>query len=178
LFADSSKPIQAEAPSPSYHLEPDGEGDPTKGGPDAGDRPVRIIDAEEEQLQRFLNELNRQLPVEKMPHLAGQAVVDFHQNLKKEPPFLTARQKGVIWEIVPLLKESKYRVTLVVWATTPNASAWARAASQAKQVVDEIARTRGLYQTERERLVPMGQPWRYPNVKRPIMSLVISKSEP
>src|SRR5271165_6072737 len=81
LFKESSKPIQAEASSPSYHLEPDGEGDPSKGGPDAGDRPARVIAAEEEQLQRFLNELNRQLPVEKMPHLTGQAVVDFHQNL-------------------------------------------------------------------------------------------------
>jgi hypothetical protein len=178
LFSNSSKVIQAETPNPSYQVGGEGDDpDPAKGGPDKGERGARVIDAEEERLQHFLGELNRRFPVEKMPKVAGQAIVDFFDPFNKETPLLTHRQKDVIWQVIPLLGQSKYRVTLVVWATTPAASAWTRAAHRAKQVVDEIVRARSLDTGARERLIPVGQPWRYPNFKRPIMSLVIAKTD-
>lgn len=177
LFSTSSKPLQMEAPSPHYQTPESGQ-DPDGVGPDKSNDQARIIDIEQEQMQRFLGELNRQFQVEKMPRTAGQAVVDFYDRLNPSPPYLKDSHGDVIWQVVPVLNHADYRVYVIVWATTPSTSAWVRAAEEARGVVDEVARAAQLDPPARRRLVPLGQPWPYVKVRRPVMSVVISKLEP
>ena len=138
----------------------------------------RIIDIEEEELQHFLGEMNRQFQVEKLPRARGQAVVDFYERLNKKSPYLPAKYMEVIGQVVPLLRRSHCQVSVVVWATTPSDSAWIRAVNEARAVVEEVTAVARLDATERARLAPLGQPWRYANIRRPILSLIITQTEP
>ncbi len=179
LFGDSSQPLQFEAPNPHYLTNPQpGQASPDGAGPDGGQDPERVIDIEQEQMQHFLRELDRHFHVEKLPRTAGQAVVDFYDRLNPSPPYLTAKQGEVIWQVVPVLARPDFRVQLIVWATTPSESAWVRAANQARLIADEVAEAAQLDPAARRRLVPLGQPWPYRDLRRPILSVVIGKLEP
>jgi hypothetical protein len=176
LFSTSSRAFQLDAGSPHY-LSP-GPLDPSEQhpGPDAGQPNDRVIDGEQEQLQRFLGEMQRQLQVQKLARPAGQAVVDFYDPLTRRAPYLSPRELEVARQVVPLLHRSDYRVSVVVWATTPSASAWNRAAGEAKLVADDLASSAQLDGDARARLLPLGQTWPYAKIRRPILSLVIAKT--
>ncbi len=180
FFSSSSRPIQMSYPSPHYSLQGPG-GNGTGHGQNSGTGeaglPSRTIDGEQEQMQRFLQEIGRRFPVEKIPRGEGQAVVDFYDRLNKSAPYLAPSQSEVIGQTVPILRRDNFRVFVVVWAPTPAASAWVRSAKQAQLVAEEIADMAQLDAQARARLIPLGQPWRYQNLQRPIMSLVIVKTD-
>lgn len=173
LFPNSSRMIPLETSSPHYP-----NGSPEDPPPPDGQDPARQIDAEEEQLQQFLAELNRLFPIDRLPRATGQAVVDLYEPLNKKGPLLRPRHLEVLGQVVPALHRSNYRVQVVVWATTPSASAWLRATNQARQAADEIAAAAQLDATARARLVAVGQPWRYRDVRRPVISFTIVRTEP
>ena len=178
FFPGSTKVIQFKTSGPHYQgQDAPGSGGNSENDGMPGNPNARIIDMEEEQLQHFLREMGRQFRVEKLPRTAGQATVDFYDPIHKSPPYLDPKPTEVLWQIISVLRRPNYRVSLIIWATTPSESAWTRAAGQAAFLVNEIAKVAELDSGARARLVPLGQPWRYPKVRRPIMSLVIAKTE-
>jgi Membrane MotB of proton-channel complex MotA/MotB len=176
LFPNSSRVIQFNAKSPLY-LDPslDADNGYFNNGTDAEARSTRIIDAEEERLQRFMQEIERQLQVETLPRSAGEAALDFYDALNKAAPYLPNKYSAALGQVLPLLDRENYRVYVIVWATMPSNVAWNLAAVQAQHAADEIASTAHLNAQARSRLIALGQPWRYANVRRPVMSLIISK---
>jgi hypothetical protein len=172
LFPNSDRMISRDQPGPRYAAPSGKEGD---GGTDES---RRIIDAEEEQFQLFLKEMERQFRIARLPRTGGTAVVDFYERIGKEPPYLTERQADVLWQVLPVLHRTDYQVQIVVWATMPSTAAWSKAATQAQLLADEIAAKANLDDASRSRLFALGQPWRYPNYQRPVMSVVIIKTEP
>ncbi|HZU38296.1 MAG TPA: flagellar motor protein MotB [Gemmataceae bacterium] len=176
VFSASKKVIQLDTAGPHYlgGMETeDAAGHLWSREPSEDE--LRVLDIEEEHLQQFLQEMQRQLPLAKWPRTQGQAAVDFYDPLNRQPPLLAARHQEVAWQVVPLLRRSNYRVFVVVWATMPSPRAWMRAANQAQALVEEIANAAELDQAARTRLVPLGQPWPYRNRRRPVFSLVIRK---
>jgi len=174
-FQTSSRVVQLDAMAPQYVLAEDNP--PAEGaGPDKHEG-QRSTDAEQERLQRFLQEMDRQFKVEKLPRVVGSATVDFYDKLGDAPPYLTAKQAEVLNQALPLLDRGNHRILLIVWATMPNESAWARAGDQARLVADELARSHQLSAAARGQLVPLGQPWRYAGYERPVMSLVIARTD-
>ncbi len=153
--------------------DPAGKGTSTEHqGAEAG----RVIDGEQAQFQHFLRELERQLPVEKLPRVIGHVAVDSYDPFQKTGPLLGDRHFQLIGQVLPLLRRPQYRITLVVWATTPSESAWTRALTQARQAVDEVTRAAQL-DASRERFLPLAKPWRHANLERPVFSLLITKAE-
>jgi hypothetical protein len=177
-FDSGGKAVQMDAPSPHYLTNPqNAPPDPLHDGQEEGKEGGRVIDIELEQMQRFLQDLGKHFTIEKLPRSTGEAVVDFYDRLNPSTPLLNDKQGDVIWQVVPALNKSDFRVFVIVWATTPADSAWIRAANQAKAVADEIAAAAQLDATTRGRLIPLGQPWPYAKIRRPVMSVVISKLE-
>ncbi len=177
LFARSQRVVQLESPGPHY-LGPD-EDDPKGNRPSGQDKESddgRIVDAEAERLQRFFGEMTRQFEVEKQARRSGRAVVDFFDRFNRATPMLPSRASEVLGQVLPLLQRDDYRVFVVVWASMPSNGAWNRAAAQARAVVEEVAGAAQLDAAARGRFIPLGQPWRYANYRRPVMSLVIVKS--
>jgi len=102
-FQTSSRVFQKEAMSPQYAHGEDGEPEPQGRGPDRED-PTRSIDGEQERLQRFLHEMDRQFKVEKLPRVAGNATVDFFDKLAGSAPYLTRKQSEIVQQVLPLLE--------------------------------------------------------------------------
>lgn len=171
LFDHSGRAKQFEAVGPRYVI------DELDQETELSDKnaATRSIDGEREKLQRFLDELDRLFPVETLPPISGQAVVDFHQPFPKKAPLLSAKANGLLTQIAPLLRRSDYQVAVVVWATMPSQSAWVQATNQATALAEEIATFGQLNEQERSRLVPHGQPWPHVKYLRPIWSLQIMR---
>jgi hypothetical protein len=170
LFS-SAQPFQLDKVSSRYLTE-QAERDPEPGNhPKHRDK---IHDLEEQQFQRFLEEMHRQFKVNKLPGLTGTASVDFFEPLGRGP-LLNAKANEVVAQVVPALYQKNCQVLIIVWATMPKESAWLRAARQADQLATEIGDTAGLDAEARGRLLPMGQPWPHQNYERPVFSLVITR---
>lgn len=168
LLDGAAQPIAPETPNPHFgseSLDPPADDTP----------PGRSIDAEQEQMQRFLEEMNRSFRVSKLPRVGGEATLDLFDKLNRQPPYLMPRHQAALHPLLALLQRPNYRVTLLVWATTPSDSAWQRAGEQAHAAAAELSAAGRLNQAARSRLTALGQPWRYPNFERPVLSLVIAR---
>jgi hypothetical protein len=101
--------------------------------------------------------------------------VDFYEPLNRQPPYLDSKKAAILNQVLEVLRRPRYRVSLIVWATTPSKSAWERAAAQAQLVAADAATSVGLDDSARKRLLALGQAWRYPDDQRPILSVIISR---
>lgn len=174
MFSTSSTPIPLEGPTPHYAY--DRPTDQADKSPD-GLPPRRVLDGDEEHLRRFVQEIQRQFPCERQPRPSGQVIVDLYEPLGREAPYLTAKHNDVLLQVVSLLERPNYRMELVVWASSPAATAWKRAVDQATLVRQEFADSADLGEAARGRLLSSGQPWRYRDVRRPVLSLLLTKQE-
>ncbi len=171
--------IERHATNPLY-VAPDLDDNPpaaNPSGPDEHDNGLRSIDRETEVFQRFLNELEQMSRVENMPETRGEVVFDFFNKLPPDPPLLSAAYKKAFLRVLPTLRRPGYRVDVVVWATTPNPTAWRRAVDQASSLADELTALANLTAEQRSRLNAIGKPWRYSDVKRPVLSIMVQRME-
>jgi hypothetical protein len=146
---------------------------------DAAEDPTgRIIDGEQEYLQHFLTEMGRAFEARKQDRTAGHCSLDVYEPLGKTAPYFKGKVREVVMQMLPLLRRGGYRLQVVVWAPMPNESAVLRAAGQAQQLVAEIGAEADLDPVARERLVAVGQTWRYRDVPRPVLSVVVIKTAP
>lgn len=172
LFSTSSRPIPFEGPTPHYAFT---RADDLPGLTPDGPAPDRVLDGDEENLKRFVQEIRRQFPCERQPALAGRVVIDLYEPFGKKAPYLTATHNEALHQLLPLLGQPEYRLQLVVWAATPAPAVWARAVDRASLVVREFEKGAGLEDSTRRRILPAGQPWRYRDVRRPVLSLVLTR---
>jgi flagellar motor protein MotB len=175
----SANAIPRNETSPLYIAEdPDGkESEKDPSGPDDTDDGMRVIDREADQLQRFLNEIERLATVEPQPTTKGAVVFDFFENLNPEPPLLPEGFTKVYRQFVPVLQSDSFRVEIVVWATTPSRLAWQRAAENAGEIVVQVANDTGLDAEQRGRVRSFGRPWPFSDDKRPTFSVIVRKVE-
>jgi hypothetical protein len=166
LFSTSAQPIAFEGPTPRYAYAEGGDA-----------QPERILDGDEENLKRFVEEIRRQFPCERGPAVAGRVIVDLYEPLGKKAPYLAGSHAEAIHQVLPMLERSKYRLQLIVWAATPAPAVWARAVDHAGLVLAEFAKGAELEDSTLRRISPEGQPWRYRDVRRPAMSLVLTREE-
>lgn len=129
----------------------------------------------DEPLRHLLRELERQFPVERLRSQAGQVVIDLYEPLPREAPYLSSHHLEALHRVRPLLDRPEYRLHLVVWTPTPRPSAWGRAAGQARAAADAFLTSAELPPDAADRLIPLAQPWRYRDVRRPTLSLVVVK---
>jgi hypothetical protein len=133
-------------------------------------------EGDDEPLQRFLGELERQLPVERLRPQTGQVIIDLYEPLHRDAPYLAPHHLEVFDRLRPLLDRPNYQVHLVVWTPTPRPSAWSRASAQARGAADEIINASQLPPPAAQRLVPLAQPWPHRDIRRPILSLIVVKA--
>ncbi len=141
------------------------------------DAPGRIIDGEEENFQRFLTEIGRAFPLTKLPRSAGQVTLDMHEPLDRAAPYLTDKHRPNVLPLLALLRRGNYQIQIVVWAGMPAESALIRSSTHANAIVANLAAAAALSPAERSHLLGVGQSWRYRDVRRPVLSVVVTKTE-
>jgi flagellar motor protein MotB len=172
----SAHPVQRQAESPRYLADDleDRPPEPTAVGPDENNE-IAVLDREKEMYERFLNELERLNRLQRLPETEGEVVFDLFNKLNPGPPLLTSVHRDALLRVLPTLRQERYRVDLVVWATMPSPSAWTKAGQRASQIVSEISQWANLRPEQQARLRAVGKPWRYADVKRPVISIVVRK---
>lgn len=83
--------------------------------------------------------------------------------------------KQMLQEFAPLIRRPNYTVEIVVWATTPSATAWTRATQQASQLRSEAATFLRLRPEDQDRFSAVGQPWISEDLERPALSIRLRK---
>jgi flagellar motor protein MotB len=186
LMPNSQQVVGLNAPGPQHTLPTDNDAVSAPTSPTAKDKDHgnesdkaqdRIIDGEQENFQRFLGEMDRHFKTAKLPPTAGQTALDFYDKLNKKAPFLTTLQQEQLAPLMPLLLQTGYRIQVVVWAGIPRDTATTRAAEEAADVVEELAAGAGLDAAARARLIAVGQSWPYRDVQRPVMSVVVTRTQ-
>jgi flagellar motor protein MotB len=175
----SQRAFQAKVPNAIYNVidSQDGPPDENPRGPDKEENRLRVIDRDKEQFERFLIEMEHLYSVEELPQTQGRVVYDLFDRLNSQSPLLKAQHQRAMADVVPLLRRPHYRVEIVVWATTPAATAWKRATLLSAQIRDEILQVASLKPDEALRLQSVAKPWLLPGQKRPVLSVVVIKDE-
>ena len=171
----SDKAVQLQETSPLYPVpDPEGKADSDPTGPD-DDNSKRSIDREKEELQRFLNEMERLAEVNLQARTQGEVTFDFFDRLNRESPYIPPTYNAILAQALPLLRRETHRVEIIVWAKNPGPVAVRLALVQAANVRDELINIAALETQHQKRLRAVGRPWAYSDHKRPIMSIVMRK---
>lgn len=144
-------------------------------GPDEEDDHQRVIDHEADQFERFMVEMKRLMEGDSQPDISGEIVFDFFDRLNRTSPYLREVHLRAFAPIIPQLRNERYQIDVVVWATMPSQTAWTRATRQAAGVADEIAMMLRLPPRDRERLTSAGRVWISSTEKRPVVTLVVRR---
>lgn len=173
-----SQAFQMPKASAVYVIPDEGEAStdiPT--GTDDTEESERIINRQEEEFQRFIQEVSRRHDMEKLPDLTGDVNFDVFGVMPLEPPFMSEELKQIALDSAPMFRRPGHTIQLTVWARMPSQKAWMRAVRQAEALRQEIRELLGpsadLYAIE-----ATGQPWISETAKRPAVSLVISREGP
>ena len=175
---ESERTFQAQAISPLYLADDLEESapDPHATGPDEENK-LRSIDREQDVFKRFLNELERLTEIDQLPASEGEVVFDIFNQFNREGRLLKKAHLESLKRVLPVLRRERYFVTVVIWADNPGPYAWRKSIEKSVQVIDEINTWARLDRERSKRLVGEGRPWKYSDVRRPIMSLIVRKLE-
>ena len=165
-----------KSPSPLYIVPSDDESDSSSLGPDENDDGARIIDRQQEDFERFMNELEKLAEMKEEPNVRGESVFDYFTKLGDSSPRLTESYRSAVSQIIPLLHQPDYQVEVIVWATTPKASAWKRAAKIAHEIGEEITEMGRLDSKQRLRIQTTAKPWFDKDAKRPIVTFITRRT--
>ena len=174
---DHSRLMRQENAIAPMYMVPDPEENEagSSSGPDKTDDGGRIIDWEEEQFSRFLEELRRVSPPRRQSRIEGEVSLDIMAPLSEEKPLMVPELKKALFEVRSMLSQPDRTMQITVWATTPSQSAWTRAVEQAQKIRAEAIRMLKLDGPQQLRITAVGQTWISSKVKRPSVSLVLRK---
>lgn len=174
----SFQTFQQEATSPQYLVGDGKEEDTTdRLGPDHDPNELRVVDREQEDFNRFLQEMKSQYPVQSTRERTGEVTFDFFEPLSNEAPLLKPRVAQAVSRMLPVLAQPNREVEITVWATTPSRSAWTRAVEQSAAIADEVADSNSLDVLSRKRLRGIGRPWLWSDAQRPVLSVTARSRE-
>ena len=166
---------QLSTTAPQYQVPPYDEQDPERHatGPDEVDSKRRSIEREREEFEVFMRDIDKSFAVAALPTAQGEVAFDVFERVANKPPYLPDAAEKLLPQVLPLLSNERYRVKVVVWATTPSVTAWTRATKQASALVKELAGR--LPADQHSRLQGIGQPWGSSQDKRPTMSFLVRR---
>ena len=175
----SAQAFQLDAISPKYVVpDPEDKGDTAGGkGPDEEPDNQRIVDRQQEDFHRFLQEVRRINKLTPAPDVAGEVSFDVLEKLPSDSPLMTNDLKAALNGVSPMLRRSNYVAELTVWCTTPSKSAWTRAIGQSQQLHKEAIEYLRLSTDQQHRFTANAQPWISRDVKRPSVSVTLKRLE-
>jgi hypothetical protein len=172
--------ITQDYPSPIYALKNDKlkSTDAHQGiGPDEKDDNGRVIDRDQDNFKRFLNELNHQFQLNEQPATKSQIVFDsFERLLTGESP-LDENGVKLAAKAIPMLRSSNYRVEIIVWSRTPSEFAMNEAFNHTVLIKNQLSKSFFLTPMQEEQIRFSAKPWLFADAKRPIVSFVVSRTQ-
>lgn len=175
----STYPSQMHQAAPIYIVgdEDDSDVDNRSTGPDDTDEESIVKDFEEDQLQRFLLQMQEDNSVVPQDSITGEVAFDLLKALPRtgEDIFVEELREQMV-ALSPALRRPGFEMQIQVWATTPAPSAWMRAADQAEELQRRIPEFLQLTGKDRLKIKATASPWHTADLKRPSVSLLVRKT--
>jgi hypothetical protein len=167
-----SAPVPLYALSENLDKNPDQEG---RLGPDEENDAERTIDRDKENFQRFLNEIDRQFQVKKQDSIENQNVLDSFELFKEgeKDAFLSNHALQIISETLPILRNEKKSLEIIIWATMPSPVIIEKYLNLSMDVTKEIDARFTISPSSRKRMKIVVKPWLFSDAKRPVISFVV-----
>jgi len=178
-LGQSTYAVQMDQPSPLYIVEGDEEADPTSkaSGPDKdGDTPT-VRDREQDDLERFLNQMGEQHETTANTSVTGEVVFDRMPALPREGEPMDQLMHEQLLRFAPILRRRGYELEIRIWATTPAPTAWQRAADQAARLRPEVVSFMRLRSDQAKKVTTSASPWHSSDIKRPAASFILRRVE-
>jgi len=175
----SKQVMQQNDVAPMYMVgDPDQEEIGSGVGPDENDNGGRIIDREQEQFSRFLEEVRRVSSLRKMPDIQSEVSLDVLGPLPTEGTLLSPELRETLAQVRSALSKPDRAIEITVWATTPSQTAWTRAVEQASTIRTEAISYLNLDEAQQQRITAVGRTWISSSLKRPSVSVCLRRFEP
>ncbi len=174
----SAYPQQMHQASPIYIIGDDDDDtvDNQSTGPDdTGERAI-VKDYEQDELERFLLQMQQDNAVAPEDQIQGEVAFDLMQPLPKTKDILVEELRKQMLALYPVLKRPGYEMQIQVWATTPAPSAWMRAAAQAEELQRRIPGFLQLAGDDARKVKATAGPWHTSDLKRPSVSLLVRRT--
>lgn len=174
----STYPLQMHQPAPIYIVgdEDDDTVDNQSTGPDDTGEEAIVKDFEQDQLERFLKQMQEDNTVTPQDMIQGEVAFDMMKSLPKDGDIFVEELKEQLLALSPALRRPGYEMQIQVWATTPAPSAWLRAAAQAEELQRRIPEFLQMTGKETLRIKAIAGPWHTADLKRPSVSLLVRKT--
>ena len=169
-----------KAPMPLYALSenleknPDADGEV---GPDDENDNERKMDRDKENFQRFLTEMEHQFGLDQKETIANQVVFDSFESLKKknDSDVLSDHAIELAAEVMPLLRDRKKSVEVIVWATMPSPTIINKTLTKTQLIKKEIQSKFQLSLSSNDQIRYSVKPWLFSDAKRPVISFVVGQ---
>ena len=170
--------IQQTAPAPIYGLAENLDKNEVEErvGPDDTDSKDRVIDREKENFQKFLSEIESKFGLKTDPPIIDQIVFDSFEPFNRETGGLSEHAIELASDIIPKLRNDATKLDIVIWATMPSKHIVDKTLYQSMDVKAEIESKFWLKPMETRRIRYSVKPWLFSDVKRPVLSFILSKS--
>jgi len=180
LFAlgTSTYAVQMDQPSPMYIVpseEENPEVDHVAKGPDKdGDAPF-VRDREQDDLERFLLDMERLHTVSEEKDVTGQVAFDRMPALPHTGNPIDAGMQQQLLQFAPILRRGGYELEIRIWSTTPGPTAWQRAAEQAQTIRRNAIGFLKLPEDQTSMITATSSPWHSSDLKRPSVSFLLRR---
>ena len=173
----SPYPMQMNEPSPMYIIPSDEpqEVDHVAKGPDKDGDSMSVRDREQDDLERFLLEMQSLHQVKEQKSVAGQVAFDRMPALPHDGNPIDAGMQQQLLQFAPILRRGGYELEIRVWATTPGPAAWQRAATQAEEIRRGAIGFLKLPEHQTTMISSTSSPWHSSKVKRPSVSFLLRR---
>ena len=172
----SREMIQQNAQKPVYALAENLDRNEHRVGPDDTDENQRIVDRDQEQFQKFLDEIKNKFGLHKHMPIKNQTVFDSFEPWERTTGSMSVHAVQLLSESVARLRQRNVNIEVIIWATMPSKNELERQLNKSVKLRSEVENMFWLKPNEKRQIRYRVKPWLFADARRPVLSVVVSRS--
>jgi hypothetical protein len=145
-------------------------------GPDDTDENQRVLDRDKEQFQKFLDDIEATFGLQTHLPIAAQTVFDSFEPWDRQTGLLSSHAIQLLSESVGKLRQPEVRLEVIVWATMPSGKNLQAKLDKSVRLRAQVEKLFWLNSGQKSRIRYSVKPWLFSDAKRPVVSVVYSKT--
>lgn len=168
--------IQQKSQKPLYALAENLDRNESKVGPDDTDKNERVLDRDKEQFQKFLNDIEQTFGLKNHMPIKSQTVFDSFQPWDRKTGSMSNHAIQLLSESITKLRQPETQLEVIIWATMPSQKNLEQHLAKSVKLRSQVEQMFWLKAREKARIRYSVKPWLFADAKRPVLSVVYSKS--
>ncbi|NND98565.1 MAG: hypothetical protein HKN47_14690 [Pirellulaceae bacterium] len=169
--------IQQNAQKPVYALAKNMDTSQGKIGPDDTTKQDRIKDRDKEQFQKFLDDIEKSMGLRDHQPLTDQTVLDSFERWDRDTGAMSTHAVQLMSEAIAKLRNPDTNIEVIIWANMPSQKNLEQQLKKSISFRAQVEQMFWLKPTDKARIRYRVKPWLFADAKRPIVSVVLSKTD-